>query len=52
VQLPGFVSTGGGGYVAFAGLFTNIGMQMPVKGSITAPVKIKVSGKPVYTKFA
>lgn len=37
------------GMIAFAGLLTKIGMGLPVKGSIMAPVTIKVSGKPVYT---
>lgn len=52
VKLPGWVSTGGGGYWAFAGVFTKMSIGLTVKGSVTASMTIKVSGKPVYTKFA
>ena len=51
LQLPGFASTTAGGYVQFAGFLTKVGMGLPVKGSITAPISIKVSGKPTYFKF-
>lgn len=52
LKMPGWVSTVAGGYIAFTGLFTKIGMALTVKGAMMAPVTIKVSGKPVYTKFA
>ncbi len=52
IQAPGFVSTGGGGYFSFAGLFTKFGTTFPVKDKIGASVTIKVSGKPVWHKFA
>ena len=52
LKAPGWTSTGAGGYFSFAGLLTKVGMGLPVKGSITAPVTIKVSGKPVWHKFA
>jgi hypothetical protein len=51
LKMPGWASTAAGGYIAFAGIFTKIGMSFPVKSGIMAPVTIKVSGKPVYTKF-
>jgi hypothetical protein len=51
LKMPGWVSTAAGGYIAFAGIFTKIGLTFPVKSGIMAPVTIKVSGKPVYTKF-
>ena len=52
VKLPGWVSTGGGGYLAFAGVFTKMGLSFPIKDKVGASMTIKVSGKPVYTKFA
>ena len=52
LKAPGWVSTAGGGYFSFAGLITKMSLGMPVKGSITAPVTIKVSGKPVWHRFA
>lgn len=51
LKAPGWVSTGGGGYWAFAGLITKLGQSLPVKGAIMASVTIKVSGKPVWTRF-
>lgn len=48
--LPG--GSGSVGNIAFAGLLTKIGIGAPVKGSLMAPVTIKVSGKPVYTKIS
>ncbi len=52
LKAPGWVSTSGGGYWAFAGLFTSVGQSFPVKGAIMANVTIKVSGKPVWTRFS
>ncbi|MES2706076.1 MAG: phage tail tube protein [Verrucomicrobiota bacterium] len=51
VQLPGFTNTAGGGYFQFAGLFTKAGASFPVKDKIGMGMSIKVSGKPVFTKF-
>lgn len=51
LQIPGFLSTTAGGYVQFPGFLTNVGLNFPLKGSITAPVKIKLSGAPIYYKF-
>lgn len=52
LKLPGWVSTGGGGYWAFAGLFTKFSPTFGVKSSVKAAMTVKVSGKPVFTKFA
>lgn len=51
IQLPGFVNTAGGGYFAFTGLFTKMGVTLPVKDKVGSSVNIKVSGKPVFHKF-
>jgi hypothetical protein len=51
VKFPGWVSTAAGGYLAFAGIFTKVGLSFPVKDKVGASVTLKVSGKPVYTKF-
>jgi hypothetical protein len=51
LKLPGWVSTGAGGYFAFAGLLTAFNVTAPVKDKLGAAVTIKVSGKPVFHPF-
>lgn len=51
LKLPGFVSTGDGGYFSFAGFFTKFGVTFPVKDKIGGSVTVKVTGKPVYHPF-
>jgi len=51
LKAPGWVSTVAGGYFAFAGLLTKFDLTFPVKDKIGASVTVKVSGKPVWTKF-
>lgn len=52
LKLPGWVSTGGGGYWSFAGFFTKFAPGLAVKGSVDASMTVKVTGKPVFHKFA
>lgn len=51
LKLPGFVSTGAGGYWSFAGIFTKCDISTPVADVVMASVAIKVTGKPVFHKF-
>ena len=51
IKLPGFVNTGAGGYFAFAGFLSKIGIVLPVKDKFMASVTIKISGKPDYFLF-
>lgn len=51
LKLPGWVSTSGGGYFAFAGLLTAFNVTAPVKDKLGAAITIKVSGKPVFHPF-
>ncbi len=51
LKLPGWTSTGTGGYWSFVGLFTKFSPSLAVKGSVTASMSVKVSGRPVFHKF-
>lgn len=51
LKMPGFVSTGAGGYFSFAGLITAFNITAPVKDKLGASMTVKVSGKPVYHPF-